>query len=454
MQCLKSGASENSVSLTPFSEWNNDSHVTAFILFEQISTSSENDSWRIGRANSGIEFIRRSVDQDAKIALKTTGGSSAVQQSSSNWIQDQCLIAAWISWDIANGTAQAYFKNQNTGATFSPTWTGLGSPDSGGSQGPRFGGGTNQDNFYFCAVDKAAWPGVLAKQWVDTVDFSLIVEPANQSPYLISVPGGAGGDVEVSCDTGTVTITGTNASIEQQTNVEVSCSIGSVTITGVNATVEQSTTVEVSCGTGAVTVAGVNAVVDQATNIEVACGTGSVVVTGIDATVQQGTTVEVSAGVGSVVVTGTAATVEQQVNVEVDCATGSVVVTGTNAVIDQQVVGETNIICQVGAVTVSGTAATVNQISELALNSGSIVVTGLNASVNAGQTKSLGVGAVVVTGVNADIEAAQGISLATGSVVITGFNIGITGLIWTPINAASTTWTEIDSSSGIWTEIS
>ena len=284
-----------------------------------------------------------------------------------------------------------------------------------------------------------------------------VFEPANQSPFLIGVSGGAGsitgtGDLDAQVanisGTGEITHTGTGDLDAQASALSGTGSISGA-ITGTGDLDAQTSAV---AGTGEITHTGTG---DLDAQTSAVAGTGEITHTGTGDLDAQTSAV---AGTGEITHTGTG-DLDAQASVVSGTGTLEGAITGTGALAAQ-----TSSAAGTGEITHTGTGALVATAADV-IASGTITgpVTGTGA-LDAQTSAVSGTGEITHTGTG-DLDAQASAVSGTGNITqeltgtgalaaqassISGYDVLV---IWTEVTPTSSVWTETAADSTIWTEI-
>jgi hypothetical protein len=245
---------------------------------------------------------------------------------------------------------------------------------------------------------------------------------------------GGGGGTTVTAESGTLTLTGGNATITQA--VSVPANTGTLALTGGNAVI--ATGLNVPADTGSLTLAGGNAVILMADSVIAGSGTlaltgsnavialednivgdsGSLALTGNSADISEGESI--TAETGTLALSGNEAIISTDEGILAD--TGVLTLSGNEAVVilEETVTGET------GSLTLTGNEASVTTGESVTLESGSLTLTGSEAVITSSDTVVADTGTLALTGSDAVITENENISLESGTLTLTGNDATIT----------------------------
>lgn len=261
-----------------------------------------------------------------------------------------------------------------------------------------------------------------------------------------------GGGTDVTAASGTLTLTGGNATITQA--VSVPANTGTLALTGSNAVINEGVTAgsgtlaltgseaiittgqSVIADTGSLTLTGSNAVIALEDNI--VAHTGSLTLVGSEASVTTGESVTLESGsltltgseavitssdtvvadTGTLALTGSDAVITENENISLD--SGTLVLTGNEASITEQTASD--VVAESGSLALAGNEAVVITSDSVPAESGSLALTGSNAVIDEGITVVAESGSIGLTGSNAIITEAQSVTASTGTLTLNGNN--------------------------------
>ena len=225
-------------------------------------------------------------------------------------------------------------------------------------------------------------------------------------PYVVRFSGG--GTTTLDVDSGSYTVTGSNATLLH--NYVISASAGSYTVTGSDATLLHHYVL--AADAGSVVVSGATA--SLLASRPLSCSSGAYTVTGSDATFLHNKAIQAASG--SVTISGSNASLLYNRIMPVD--SGAYTISGANATF---VVGKI-MDADAGSYTVTGSNASFLRTYVLPAASGSVAVSGANASLLYNRLVSATPGSFAVSGANATFVLGKTLLVSSGSYTVSGAN--------------------------------
>lgn len=221
-----------------------------------------------------------------------------------------------------------------------------------------------------------------------------------------------GGGTTVTAESGTLTLTGGNATITQA--VSIPANTGILTLTGNQAVISEGS--NVTAESGSLSLTGNEAVVTTGENVVL--DSGSLILTGSNAVIALED--NITADTGILTLTGNSADISEGESITAD--SGSLILTGSDAVISTN----EGILAETGTLTLTGNEAVVLFEYVVAGESGSLTLTGSEASIVSGESVTLESGSLTLVGNEAVIISSDTVVADTGTLALTGSDAVIT----------------------------
>jgi len=227
----------------------------------------------------------------------------------------------------------------------------------------------------------------------------------------------------LTCEAGSYTLTGSDVDFVLQRNYSFVCGAGSYALTGTDTTLEVKRNYVLECGVGSYTLTGTDITLTAQFHYSLVCEAGSYTYTGTDITFGNSKAYSLTCEAGAYTLTGSSVSFVIQRNYSLACETGSYTLTGTDA--DLVLLRNYILACEAGGYALTGTNAGLTSARTMACNAGSYTLTGTNADFYRALVMACEAGSYALTGTGVDFVKALIMALGEGSYALTGTGAGL-----------------------------
>ncbi len=244
-----------------------------------------------------------------------------------------------------------------------------------------------------------------------------LYQPLVRRVYF-DVGGGGGPTYTLTCDAGSYSLTGTDATLTVGRTID--CDAGSYAVTGTDAALTVGRTID--CDAGSYAVTGTDAALTVGRTI--VAEAGSYTVAGTDADLTVGRTISADAGTYTLTGTDAGLTVARVL----DAASGTYTLTGTAADLDYSGAGGPTytLAADAGTYALSGTAATLTVSRTISAEAGTYTLTGTDATLAFTRLLTAEAGTYTLTGTDAALIASRALGADAGVYALTGTAAALT----------------------------